>query len=352
MIRALVFLLLAALPASRLDAACVLELRYENGAIRWDRVIGARSYQLQESADGMVTSRNFSLTPATTSFPVTHRASMATKFRYVVTVVLDAGVLTTASADSCTEDLEITLEPDAAFRALTRRAVIPAAGSTAGANGAKFKTSLRLISTAGNQRGRIVFHPAGRNGAAADPSIRYEFSSVGELRFFDDVVAEMGATGIGSLDIIPDDDSDAILPRIEARLFNDTDLGTFGSLAAVVYPYDFLRPAALVIDVPDARFRVNLGIRTFTAASGQALIYGSNGRLRAIKELSFPAEYMTLTTPIALLGTDLLPGESVTIGLGGAAVPFYTVTENRTNDATLIVPPPRSGPVNVGSYLD
>lgn len=51
--------------------------------------------------------------------------------------------------------------------------------------------------------GRIVFHPTGRSASPDDPGIRYTVEQDG-IRAWDDVVAAMGAAGLGSIDIDPD----------------------------------------------------------------------------------------------------------------------------------------------------
>lgn len=350
--RVLLLVLIALAP--RLAAQCTVQLRYENRELRWNVVPGASGYYIQESADDLATSRNFLVRASVTSFPINHRASRPTKLKYRITApylpsVQLAGLIT-PSFDACTGELEVELPADPEFRAFTRRAIVPVVGSTPGAQGSRFKTSLKLVPSSANQRGRIVFHPAGRSASASDPSIPYRLTT--DALMFDDIVAELGQTGLGSLDIVPDDDAESTVPRIEARLFNDTDLGTFGSFAPVVFPFDYLRPAGTAIDVPDARFRLNLGIRTLTATNVQVLIYGRDGRLRVFKELSFPAEYVTLTAAAQFLGTTVAPGELVTLAPSGSAIVFHTVTENRTNDPTLVVAPARGTPNNVGGYID
>lgn len=324
-----------------------------NGSLEWTAVPGASGYLLQESTDGMTTSRNYALKSTVTSYPIRHRASDPAKLHYVLTATYETGVSTPgASADACTGEVQIEIPSDPEFRALTRRMILPVVGSTPGAQGGRFKTSLKLIGTASDQRGRIVFHPAGRPASASDPSIAYKLVSPGETLAFDDIVAELGQNGLGSIDIVPDETAQSNVPRVEARLFNDTEQGTFGTFAQAIRPYDYLHPQQVIIDVPDARFRLNIGVRTLTATAMQVLVYGTNGRLRALKDLSFPAEYMTMVGAAQFLGVEVTPGESVSLLVSGSAIPFYTLTENRTNDPTLIVPPARATSTTVGSYID
>jgi len=52
-----------------------------------------------------------------------------------------------------------------------------------------------------------------------------------------------------------------------------------------------------------------------------------------------------------VIGVPLDPGQSVTIFFEGAAIPFYTRTENRTNDPELFIPS-RVKSTNVGAYVE
>src|SRR5262245_61925366 len=87
-----------------------------------------------------------------------------------------------------------------------KKGIIPLVGSTAGLNGASFKTSLR-IEAISDAYGKIVFHPLGQVARDDDPSIPYSFphvvSPITDYIQFDDIVAAMGQSGLGSLDIIP-----------------------------------------------------------------------------------------------------------------------------------------------------
>ena len=162
----------------------------------------------------------------------------------------------------------------------------------------------------------------------------------------------MGQSGIGSLDVVPDEAGDPIVPLAEARLFNDTASGTFGTQAMPAFPADYLHGVGLKLAAPDSRFRMNIGFRALTDASVTVLITGVDGRLRDFRELRFPAGWMQMTGAAELAGSELKQGESMTLSFGGAVVPFYTLTENRTNDPMLFVAEPTSKSLNVGKYVD
>ncbi len=334
-------------------AVCPLNLKFADNPPRlvWDN-IGAMTYQVQESFDNFATSRNYF--PDSSPFVIQRRASANVTAYYSVTALLASNVLSVGpESEGCTEQVTVTLKPDAAFRTLTRKVVVPIVGSGPGANGGRFRTALKLTATDAGSRGRIIFHPAGSAGRSDDPAITYALQSIGTVKQFDDIVEALGQSGIGSLDIVPDEGASSVVPNVEARLYNDTAAGTFGTTTPALLPYDFLQAPTMMLQVPatDAAFRLNAGLRTLTDTRATALIYGTNGRLRDFRSLAWPADTMTLGTVSQFINAPLDPGESVTIFFDGAAIPFFTRTENRTNDPELFIPP-RVLSVNVGSFVE
>ncbi|HVG25824.1 MAG TPA: hypothetical protein VND45_16830, partial [Thermoanaerobaculia bacterium] len=136
------------------------------------------------------------------------------------------------------------------------------------------------------------------------------------------------------------------------RLYNDTELGTFGTNVAPVFPYDYLRPSGMQVRVPDARFRLNVGITTLAATTVEAIVRRADGRLDGLRTLRFPAGWMELKAASDFIGIVLQPGDQVLFSYNGSAVPFYSITENRTNDATVVVLPAEGTTRNVGNSID
>jgi hypothetical protein len=346
---ALALCLFTAAPA---HAYCALNLRYEDGTLKWDRIEGATDYWILEAYGDPTVYRHY--TTLRTTFTPAHRSSAGTIIRYTVTAPIAAGVrsLEGETNDACAASIDIEVPLDAAFRRLTRRAILPVVGSTPGSFGGRFKTSLILRPVAQDQRGRIVFHPAGRAASDDDPSIRYQFTGAAPL-VYDDVVAAIGQSGIGSLDIIPDENASSIVPVIEARLYNETSIGTFGTLAAPAYPYDYLRPNALDVTIPESdTSRINIGFRTLTATKMRVFISSPEGQLLSFHDMSFPAGWMQMSSANDFTGKTLQKGQHVQVHFDGSVIPFHTVTENSTNDPTLIVVSPRVTSKNVGAYVD
>jgi len=324
----LTFLLAPAL----LAAPCDLNVRAVPAdaptSIEWNKYLGARSYLVTESPDDFVTTKSYEV-PAT-SFTIPHRVSEATKFSYRVEAMFDPEEVIDGA---CHGALSLTMQPDPEFRKMTRKVIVPIVGSVS-----RFRTWLRITSNAAGQRGRIVFHPAGV-ASDSDPSMRYEFSGIRQSFSWDDIVATLGASGVGSLDIIPDDDSEAAPPSVLARHYTDASTGTFGSFEPAVVPFDFLNASPFTLGATDPRFRLNLGFRTLTATTVSALIFDATGHVRALKTVGYPADYFTLFPASQFVGT-IAPGETFTLSFAGSVIPFYTLTENGTNDPAVVIPRP------------
>lgn len=222
------------------------------------------------------------------------------------------------------------------------RLLLPVVGSTRGANNASFKTSLRLGPPTTLSTGKIIFHPAGRAGRDDDPSIPYRVE-IGQTLQFDDVVAAIGQSGIGSIDILPIfpfvTSGVTVLP-VEARLFNEAAEGTYGAFEAPVLPADVYRPADWNIFVPSSRFRVNIGIRTLTPAHVTFFHLGVDGSVSQ-KFADYPSDYVFLDAADHFFGEPVKPGDSILMTISGdnvMAIPFHTFTDNSTNDPALFNP--------------
>ncbi|HEX6177542.1 MAG TPA: hypothetical protein VF057_04235, partial [Thermoanaerobaculia bacterium] len=196
---ALALLVLLALPV---NASCVFNARIENQVLRWDPIFVANRYRITEVIEGKAARIYVVREPF---FEIPHRATAPFKVEYLLSADLDSGVRAAANEvfDSCSTSIETTLKVDAQFRALTRKAILPVVASTPGVNNGRFRTSLTLRGT--NLRGRIVFHPAGRPASDSDPSIPYKLDQLAQVKY-DDIVGAIGGSGVGSIDIIPDED--------------------------------------------------------------------------------------------------------------------------------------------------
>jgi hypothetical protein len=255
---------------------------------------------------------------------------------------------------TCSGSNHLILEGDRKLATATEKRIVPLVGSARGANGADFRTSL-WMGKSPLARGRIVFRPTGTVASDADPFIRYQFSdndSPGPQElYWDDVVAAMGATGTGSLEIIPErinlELSNLTVPDVSVRVYNVTDKGTFGTHADAVLPSEwYLNPdsthASVGIRVPAAHgnTRRNIGFRTLTP-----IIYRINvvtpGQEGFGTTGTAPAGITQFGSLDAFVGQPVADNARVFVHiLDGYAIGFYTETDNLTNDPTLVVDTP------------
>lgn len=212
-------------------AQCTLQLSDE-GIVRmnsgdrrlltWNAVPGASSYLVETLIEGLnepsgpdfafgapyTESRNIEARQLT-SIDVEHVVLYKIRFRYIVTALNREN----PAFVPCKDDVLYVVEPDTALASITASRFVPLAGKTPGANGSNFST--RLIITAlgfkGNPddpnvakiyQGRIWFRPLGTEASDKDPSIPYAVDGE-ETLVIDDVMAALGATGIGTLEIVP-----------------------------------------------------------------------------------------------------------------------------------------------------
>jgi len=246
--------------------------------------------------------------------------------------------------------------------ATLKKAVVPIVGSTPGANGARFKTSLRIQSAPGTH-GRIVFHPLGAIGSDNDPTIPYSFpedANATDFIEYDDIVAAMGQSGLGSLDIIPDPNGANIFPDVITRVFNDTPNGTIGGEEALSYPVKYFAPsrggaqfAQTLVPPMSSRFRRSIGFRTLSKIDIVAFIVRKDGTRFSSGIGSFPGEYTTMMSVDDFvknfMHTTLGPDDVLIVLANGEgqAIFFYTYTDNGTNDPTIVVTPPVWEPIRL-----
>ena len=147
-----------------------------------------------------------------------------------------------------------------------KRGWLPIVGSLPGNFGAFFRTSLKILNpSTSNLSGRLVFHPAGQPESDEDPSMGYSLAP-GQAFAWYDVVAAMGLSGFGSMDVT----GDMRAPVVVTRIFDDGGEGTTGFTEPLfevgVQPVP--PPPDLVgyLLVPDLDFsRYNVGIRIVQA---------------------------------------------------------------------------------------
>jgi hypothetical protein len=220
-------------------------------------------------------------------------------------------------------------------------AIIPVVGSTPGAlGGAFFRSSVQLHNPrTGVMSGHLVYHAQGLPGSASDPSVFYSLQP-GETRSIPDLLPSMGLTGLGSLDIVPDDSLPA--PLVVVRVFNDAGaLGTTGFSEELVAPGDALSAGqrGVLVAPPDAAlYRFNLGVRTLGAGTTLSiLVRSAAGVVTRTLTRMYPASYFEQRDSGSFLdGAAVSANDTITIQVvAGAAIVYGATIDNRTNDPSL-----------------
>jgi hypothetical protein len=345
--------------------------------ISWSPVTGASSYELRRAG--------FISTSAGTN-PFTFTTSRSNF--YSGTSSAEDVILTTSqgfvnyelraiggSGVLCTAPFSVVVLNDDATRSMFERVVIPVAGSLTGANGSQFKTALTMTVPRSLQTstysGKIIFHPAGAPISDNDPSIPYSIVSHGDaptVIHYDDVVAAIGRTGLGTLDIVPDAASRSYVPSVSARVYTPEQIDTFtGTEEPMTVGADAAFVTRLTLPVmqfthPDAsRYRASIGVRTFGVdpVIMDVTIQPEGGVAWHVPITLAPNTFRhdalaTLAQYPALTG-----GETVTIMFRSAAsptgmtavIPYYTLTNNVTNDLSIFPGIRRQNPIDVSNGL-
>jgi len=209
--------------------------------------------------------------------------------------------------------------------------MLPVVGSAAGI-GTFFRTDLQLLNPINQTiKGKLVFHPATGVASPGDPSIDYNYSALTSTSI-PDIVAFMGQSGLGSLDVVP---SSGPPPRIVARIYSDNGTaGTAGFTMDSFAPDQALRRNVTYL-MPVAAdltaFRMNVGIRTLEDGVTIAINHGATSVIK-----TYAANHFEQGTLAAFLGEQPAVNSLYRITIqSGSAFIYTTTTDNRTNDTTV-----------------
>jgi PKD repeat protein len=207
------------------------------------------------------------------------------------------------------------------------------AGSTPGNFGSFFRTAVQLTNPGpGATSGRLFYHEAGLT--PANGTLNFSLAP-GQTIGYDDVVAAMGQSGLGTIDIYVAQGSP--VPVILTRIYDDAGAaGTSG----------FTEPSFRVTDVPQsgggyligpsdvARYRYNLGFRTLTSdVHVTATVRNSAGAIVHTVSTTFPPNFFIQDSATGFLGFSLANNESIQIAYSGGGLIVYGATvDNVTND--------------------
>jgi hypothetical protein len=217
--------------------------------------------------------------------------------------------------------------------------ILPAAGAVQGAS-SFFRTSLQLLNpTSTTITGSLVFHKQLQSAAPTDPSLAFTLPP-GQSASYADVIASMGTSGLGSLDIVTNG-GDA--PIATARVFSDGGVaGTSGFSEEGLSPndaLDFFSRGILLIPSDLTNFRMNIGVRTLdSGATLNVTTYDSTGAFKANRALPYGPNVFDQMPVSTFTGVSPVPtGGYIVIGFnvfGGRAFVYSSVIDNRTSDST------------------
>ncbi|HEV7768625.1 MAG TPA: hypothetical protein VGQ76_26750 [Thermoanaerobaculia bacterium] len=211
-------------------------------------------------------------------------------------------------------------------------AIVPVVGSTRGQSNTSFKTELQLTNTADiTSSGWLIYRPAGLVR-------RYELAAFATLSFAD-VVAEMGGTGLGSLDVLVDAGT---LPTIVARAYDDQPAGTTGVTVPAIRLESVLirnETAALIAPRDLTRYRFNIGVRALEAgATLDLIVHSASGATRNARSLTFAEHEFRQQPGNDFAGIALQSDDSIEIRIAaGSAIVYATTVDNVTNDGAIQV---------------
>jgi hypothetical protein len=225
--------------------------------------------------------------------------------------------------------------------------VIPVVGSAVGAFGSQFKTEMQFFNpqTGGSMVCKVVFHPAGVAGSSADPT-RLVSLGPGEVYSTADVVAAMGQTGLGSLDISAQ--AGQSLPMMLTRVYNDAGVNGTSSLTEEPVPISddvaintrlLARGVTgfLVAPRDPARSRFNIGVRTlYSGATIQVTQRNAAGVVIRTAMRTYTANYFVQVDAATFVGGPIGGDDSIQISIStGSAIVYGSSTDNTTNDPAI-----------------
>ncbi len=334
--------------------------------LRWFPVPGAAEYRVEWTQQP--SSLSNSSTTTLTFRTIFHIVLKETVVRYRVSAVNESD----PTFVPCSAVATYTVVPDAALVRAAERLIIPIAGSARGVNGARFTTRLALRSTPHRDfycplcppptgyvtSGRVMFHPAGRPASENDPSLRYRLLDWNTV-VYEDVMAAIGATGLGWLELVPD--AGSYMPYdAEAWIFNVGGNVKVGTRVEGVFGrdhYDSVRDVETVVTDPEQE-RMSIGA-LLLAGAGRLDIRlrrpdGSVAVGRPVEVKADTLEHVSLSSIFP--DTTINAGDVVHVHFLGAqgtsiGVVYLTTTNNTTNDAEIILSRP-TGTLRNGSLVD
>ena len=224
--------------------------------------------------------------------------------------------------------------------------ILPVVGSTPGAGGTFFRTSIQLHNPgSGSLGGRIEFHRSGVAPEGSRPE-RLQYSLLPrETLTIPDLLPALGLSGIGSADLVT---TSEFAPIVTVRVFNDAGpAGTMGFTEEPLADWNSLspgQPGVLLLPADLTNFRFNVGVRSlWDGASATLTLRDASGAVVTMVSRTFSHTYHEQQSVSAFLGLTSPPpaGGSISITVDSGAAFFYGATvDNTTGDPSLQIARP------------
>jgi hypothetical protein len=211
-------------------------------------------------------------------------------------------------------------------------AIVPVVGSTRGQSNANFKTELQLSNPSEVViAGWLFLRP---QGAVQ----RYELAPHTTVSYAD-VVADLGASGLGSLDILVERGR---IPTLVARAYDDQPQGTTGATIPLVRGGDVLARndfSALVAPRDLTRYRFNVGVRALdNGATLEVVVRAANGAERHRRVADYAAHHFEQQPGNTFAGIALNADDAIEVLVrAGSAIVYGSTVDNATNDSSVQV---------------
>ena len=225
---------------------------------------------------------------------------------------------------------------------------LPVAGSLFGDFGSHFETSLQLFNPNSNgMSGRLVFHPAGQIGL--DRSLAFHIPFHGTISF-EDVVAAMGTSGLGTIDVYWDGND--LKPVVVATVFNEVGSDQLGNQETHGCNEAFVTEVpggtgvqvtgVLVGPIDVERFRFNVGVRVLGPNPVSLLIdvEDPEGNLvHSVTRTFAGGTFQQQSVTDFLEGFQIDDNFALLMRTGGPVIVYGATVDNRTNSPSLQVMP-------------
>jgi hypothetical protein len=214
--------------------------------------------------------------------------------------------------------------------------IVPVVISGAGLSGSVFRAAVQLYNpNATLITGQLVFHPQGVSASGSDPALPYSINA-GQTQFLGDILAVLGLSGIGSLDVVA---TTGAAPVVSVRVYNDGGAaGTNGFTEDALKTSEALSAGAravLIGPFDTLLFRYNVGVRTLSGGAFLNItVRDSAGLVLRTLTKNYPPNYFEQKDVATFLGgLPLASNQSITIDVVSGSLFIYGATaDNRTND--------------------